>query len=453
VVSGNSLILAPANASYGGVVTTGIQTFAGNKTFSGTLSATSLTVSNSLTAGTVTYPNAHGTNGQILSTTGSGTLTWTSASAGISGVGTMTTTSYANGATVSGNSLILAPADANFGGVVSTYTQTFAGAKTFSSDLTVNGMTIGRGTGGSSSNVAIGYQAAYLSSPGNALAIGYQALYNASGINNLAIGTSALYANTSGAYNTGIGAYALYNNTTGYSNLAIGTDALKLNTTGDYNIAIGRSALYSNNATSTSQATNNLAIGYQALYYNTTGVGNAGIGANALYTNTTGTYNTAIGYNANVSANNLNNATAIGSNATVSASNTIQLGSTAVTDVKTSGKITAAGAEFSKAATNSVAYNASNGTTIDFSQSNLAYTGATPGNTFTLQNMKDGGTYTLAVQGSGTGTSSFSGNNPSGTAFSFISLGNYAATSGKHTLYTFVVIGPTTVYFSMVSGQ
>ena len=108
---------------------------------------------------------------------------------------------------------------------------------------------------------------------------------------------------------------------------------------------------------------------------------------------------------------------------------------------------------FDKAVTNLVAFNASNGTTINFANSNLAYTTATPGNTFTLQNMKDGGTYTLAVQGSGTGTSGFSGNNPSGTAFTFTSLGNYAATSGKHTLYTFVVIGPTTVYFSMVSAQ
>lgn len=36
--------------------------------------------SGTLTAGTVTYPSTHGTSGQVLSTTGSGTLTWTSAS-------------------------------------------------------------------------------------------------------------------------------------------------------------------------------------------------------------------------------------------------------------------------------------------------------------------------------------------------------------------------------------
>jgi trimeric autotransporter adhesin len=35
--------------------------------------------SGTLTAGTITYPNTHGTNGQVLTTTGSGTLTWASA--------------------------------------------------------------------------------------------------------------------------------------------------------------------------------------------------------------------------------------------------------------------------------------------------------------------------------------------------------------------------------------
>ena len=74
---------------------------------------------------------------------------------------------------------------------------------------------------------------------------------------------------------------------------------------------------------------------------NTSGSFNTAVGNNSLITNTTGTYNTAIGINANVFANNLTNATAIGANATVSESNTIQLGNTSVTDVKTSGKVTA----------------------------------------------------------------------------------------------------------------
>jgi hypothetical protein len=67
------------------------------------------------------------------------------------------------------------------------------------------------------------------------------------------------------------------------------------------------------------------------------------MGNNALSTNTSGSENTAIGFGADVGANNLTNATAIGAGAIVADDSTIQLGNTAVTDVKTSGAITAGG--------------------------------------------------------------------------------------------------------------
>jgi hypothetical protein len=87
---------------------------------------------------------------------------------------------------------------------------------------------------------------------------------------------------------------------------------------------------------------------------------------------------------------------------------------------------------------------------INFSASNLAYTTLSP-TAFSLQNMKDGGTYTLAVQGTTSGTSTFSGTNPSGTNFTFISMGgNTATVQDKQTLYTFIVMG-TTVYYSLTS--
>jgi hypothetical protein len=48
----------------------------------GTISVTTdIKTSGTLTAGAVTYPNTHGTSGQVLSTTGSGTLTWTTTAA------------------------------------------------------------------------------------------------------------------------------------------------------------------------------------------------------------------------------------------------------------------------------------------------------------------------------------------------------------------------------------
>jgi hypothetical protein len=68
----------------------------------------------------------------------------------------------------------------------------------------------------------------------------------------------------------------------------------------------------------------------------------------ALYFNTTGSYNTAIGYQAG-SYGALTNTTAIGNLARVTTSNTIQLGNTAITNVKTSGTITAGDVTYPKA--------------------------------------------------------------------------------------------------------
>lgn len=97
------------------------------------------------------------------------------------------------------------------------------------------------------------------------------------------------------------------------------------------------------------------------------------------------------------------------------------------------------------AATNTTAFNAAASTTIDFTKSNLAYTSNNP-SSFTLSGIKDGGTYTLAVQGTTSGTSAFSSG-----GFTFMSVNNGPTTSGKQTLYTFIVMG-TTVYFFMTTG-
>lgn len=51
---------------------------------------------------------------------------------GVTIMGAIGSSPNANGATITGNTLVLQPADASFGGVVTTGTQTFAGAKTFS---------------------------------------------------------------------------------------------------------------------------------------------------------------------------------------------------------------------------------------------------------------------------------------------------------------------------------
>jgi hypothetical protein len=85
----------------------------------------------------------------------------------------------------------------------------------------------------------------------------------------------------------------------------------------------------------------NTALGVSSLSANTSGNNNTAVGADALKTNISGSGNTALGFGADVSVNNLTNATAIGYNAKVQNSYTVQLGSTSVTNVKTSGTYTA----------------------------------------------------------------------------------------------------------------
>jgi len=187
-------------------------------------------------------------------------------------------------------------------------------------------------------NTATGYQALYANTTGgNNTATGATSLRsNTTGSSNTASGFGALFKNTTGSQNTANGEVALYSNTTGYSNTASGSFALYKNTTGANNMASGFYALFNN-----TQGSDNTASGKSALYSNTTGIENTAIGKNALITNTTGSNNTAIGSNADVAFNNLSNATAIGYSASVSTSNTIQLGNTSVTNVKTSGTLTA----------------------------------------------------------------------------------------------------------------
>ena len=202
-----------------------------------------------------------------------------------------------------------------------TTAQTVAGAKTFSSDMTVNGITVGKGSGNQASNTATG--------------------------------TSALSSNTSGQKNTANGSYSLWSNTTGSNNTATGTSALETNTDGSYNTVNGSYSLYANTSgsdntangsytlVSNSTGSNNTATGSGALRENTTGGNNTALGYGAGNLNTTGTNNTLIGYDSDVASNNLSNATAIGNGASVAASNTIQLGNTSVTNVNTSGTIKA----------------------------------------------------------------------------------------------------------------
>lgn len=177
-------------------------------------------------------------------------------------------------------------------------------------DLTVYGLTVGRGAGAISTNTAVGASALATNTSGvSNTATGYQALNAVStgnnnsaygrnslllntGSNNTGYGAYTLQANTSGAQNAAFGQSAGYGNTTGVENSFFGTSAGYTNSTGAYNTALGSNALYSNTT-----ASNNVAVGYQAGYSSTTGTGrNVSVGAGSLYAATTAIDNVSIGY-------------------------------------------------------------------------------------------------------------------------------------------------------------
>ena len=175
----------------------------------GSTSVTNVKTSGTLTAGTVTYPNTHGTANQVLSTTGSGTLAWTSLSTGVP------------------------------------YTCATGAVNLGTYDLTVNGLKVGLGGGAVSGNSALGASALTA---------------NTTGYNNTALGNRALTKVTQGNNNTSSGWNSLQNLTTGDNNTAIGSNSLATVTTSSKNSALGYLA-----DVLTTTISNATAIGYNAL--------------------------------------------------------------------------------------------------------------------------------------------------------------------------------------------
>ena len=241
----------------------------------------------------------------------------------IGGVTSVSSSSMANGATVSGVFLSLAPADTMNPGIITTSTQTFEGAKAFTQDVSLNTtsgpVTVGLG-GTVGSNTVLRVQTASLGGSNNT-AIGYRALNGNSGSYsyNTALGSQSLTTNNTGTYNTATGYNALYKSAYDSSNVAMGALALQDCSGGVSNTGIGTQALQSNTT-----GDYNVALGYQAGYAGTS--------------NTSGQYNTYIGYQSQ-SNGNYSNSTAIGYNAIIRASNTIVLGTSSENIIQQGGYI------------------------------------------------------------------------------------------------------------------
>jgi hypothetical protein len=166
-------------------------------------------------------------------------------------------------------------------------------------DISVNGITIGRGSGNINTNTVVG---------SSALSV------NQTGYDNIAMGTAALYQNTLGYRNIGIGVSSLYTNTSGFQNVAVGRWNSFKNTTGS----------------------DNCSVGFQSLYNNTTGSNNSVFGNKAGFNNTGGSDNTFIGGNTNISPTTAawTNSTALGNGALITGSNQIVLGNSSINILK-----------------------------------------------------------------------------------------------------------------------
>ncbi|MDC1285252.1 hypothetical protein N8Z33_01035 [Flavobacteriaceae bacterium] len=306
-----------------------------NKIQLGDTNITNVGTSGTITAGAITIPNTDGTANQVLKTDGSGILSW--------GTPLIPSFLYATE-----NVLLDGTTTPHVGSMHSSVGLGY---------LTLNSVTSGN------KNVAIGARSMKDNTTGFMnVGIGWNSLNkNIGGSRNIAIGGSeALDANTTGSNNLAIGDRSMTMNVSGQSNVAIGSNSLLNNNAGNYNTMVGVEAGSGIRTESTNTGNDNVGLGYRALQSNysgdknvaigwdalrrTKGSGNTGLGDKAGWYNVNGYNNTFIGKNAGIgSANptNLTNATAIGHNAIVGVSNKIQLGDTNITNVGTSGTITA----------------------------------------------------------------------------------------------------------------
>jgi len=224
-------------------------------------------------AGSTTYtlPSADGTNGQALTTNGSGTLAWAT-------ISTAAATPTVLG-TVYGK-------------------MTASGASPFLTALGYNAASVNTGT----YSTAVGYNALYNGTSGTYnTALGAQAINGGgtgvTGSNNVGVGNLSLSALTSGGNNVAVGRDALTSNTTASNNTAVGYQALYSNTVSNGNVAVGYQALYNSNRTADTD-NYSVAVGYQALLSATTGANSTAVGREALRSITTAGSSCAFGRNA-----------------------------------------------------------------------------------------------------------------------------------------------------------
>ena len=280
---------------------------------------------------------AQGSDGQVLTSTGSG-VAWEAVPAGITNK-TFGTSSIMIGDSATGT---IDAANYNTGLGVDVFA-----ALTTGDQNTVVGFAAGKALTTGLQNVFIGEQAGELSATASANTfIGCEAGGGAivTGEHNVGVGRKALFDHTSGASNTAVGRSAMENNTSGHSNVAIGKGTYAANIDGVQSTVVGMDAFKTatsddgaaifgylagrdaNGATHTTligaysgyklttgdkntfvgtesgpngaacTADENTGVGYNSLAAVTSGANNTAVGSGALKVNTTGTGNNSFGY-------------------------------------------------------------------------------------------------------------------------------------------------------------
>ena len=248
-----------------------------------------------------TLPTNSGTSGQVLSTDGSGNLSWNNAAGTLDAL----TDAKSGGANFS-NSLIIGHehtgtlnnAQGNIGVGSGTLYNISSGI--FNTSIGFNSLNqitsgtgnigIGSYAGASLTNqlmsIAIGYTSMYQATSDQSIAIGYESGYSSTGNQNTLLGNRIFRSYQSGNYNVVIGTDAMYNgsydaagsgaaNGSVNANTIVGHQAFLNSFNGDNNVAVGYQSLYNNK-----NGEKNTVIGYQS-GYRITGSGNITIGANA----------------------------------------------------------------------------------------------------------------------------------------------------------------------------
>lgn len=296
-----------------------------------------LTVPAAAGSQTYTLPNADGTSGQVLTTNGSGTLSWTTASGGVAGV-----TSFSAGTTG------LTPAAASTGAVVLAGTLAVANGGTGQTTYTNGQLLIGNSTGntltkatltaGTGITITNGAGSITISAAGGtgdvvgpASAVD-NAIVRFDGTTGKLVQNSGVTISDGGVITTtadaSINGVSVGKGTgSGVGNTAVGSTAGDSMTTGLENTIVGATA-----GTSITSGQRNTTLGYGAGDVINTGSYNTFVGRWAGIDISSGNYNSALGELAlGTSFINTTNCTGLGAGAQVDGSNQVQAGNGSTT--------------------------------------------------------------------------------------------------------------------------